>query len=161
MPDNDDDEDQPLGTNNIEDDDNAATPDDDPVAEGEAPAPPQRVKVAETMANSSKFAPLCLALETVWKAGKTQPLEKRLARLLPPKALAAMTQADPPESIFPIFRLLLPSMDTRMTFVGESKVADMYSGLLNLSKVCKMRAMLMGGPRVMRSMDIILCCSSL
>lgn len=128
MPDDDDDVAVPS---DVEHDANG---DDDPVAEGEEPLP-QKKEVSEKMANSSKFSSLCVALEAVWKAKSSQPVDKRLARVLPPKALAAMANSDPPESIFPIFRLLLPTMDTRMTFVGESKVAEMYSGLLNLSKV--------------------------
>jgi hypothetical protein len=109
---------------------------DDPVAEGEEVPPPRPVP-SEAKAGSTKFYTICLALEKVWQNKKWDDLQK-LRAILPPKYLVWLDTpsegSDRPESIFPIFRLLIPDKDGSRQFqMAENNLAKLYAGALELS----------------------------
>jgi hypothetical protein len=119
---------------------------DEPVGEGEEPPRP-KPEPSYAKANAIKFYTFCSGLEAVWQAthrtkNKTKKGpsdEEKLKKILPPKVLAYLDTpsegSDKPESIFPIFRLLMPDRDSSRQFrVAEKKLAVMYAGVLGLSK---------------------------
>lgn len=138
-----DEEDELLLVNASEDVDERA--DEEPVGEGEQPPPP-KPKPSYAKANSTKFFKLCSALEAVWQATNRKDKKKKgptdeekLRKILPPKVLAYLDKpsegSDKPESIFPIFRLLMPDRDSsRQFWVKEKQIAQMYTSAFGLPK---------------------------
>jgi DNA ligase N terminus len=144
MDENDDvnDEEEPVLDEILSDDgdQNLSPSDDDPVAEGETPAAP-KPEPSEDRASSTKFHTICTAMEKVWEAGvkhkKWSDLQK-MWTILPPKYLewlrVPMEGSDRPESIFPIFRLLMPDKDGSRQFqMAESTLGMLYGSALGLS----------------------------
>jgi len=118
--------------------------DEEPVAEGEEPPPP-KPEPSYAKANSVKFYQICSGLEAVWQASNRSkkklkcPEEDKLKKILPVKVLKWLDEpsegSDRPESVFPIYRLLLPERDSSRQFnVKEKIIAQLYAGLLGLSK---------------------------
>ena len=123
--------------------------DDEPVGEGEGPPPP-KPEPSYALANAYKFYTFCMRLEFVWQKmhGLSKPLfksqkqkdlsdEDKLGRILPKEYLeqfdAHSKCSDKPESIFPIFRLLMPDRDSsRQCNVKESTIARMYADAFGL-----------------------------
>jgi DNA ligase N terminus len=107
--------------------------------EGSTLAPPQEPSFSA--ANSYPFGRLVKRLEEVWnitfntKKGEQPSLTDRLKWLMPPKEIAKFkTATNPPQSIYPIYRLLLPEIDTRQVFLKEAKIAAMYIAYYSLGK---------------------------
>lgn len=137
---NDEDDDVVWHANDVED------ISDEPVGEGEEPSPP-RLEPSYDKANAIKFFTFCSGLEAVWQATHRNKSKKqkgptdedKLCKILPPKVLAyldiPLEGSDRPESIFPIFRLLMPDRDSSRQFkIAEKKIALMYASVLGLSK---------------------------
>lgn len=125
---------------NREDSDTLQEQEEDPVAEGDEQPPPKPVP-SEAKASSIKFYTICFALEKVWRNKKWSDLEK-LRTLLPPKFLDWLNTpsegSDRPESIFPIYRLLIPDKDvSRQLQMAEHYLAKTYAGALELSNTSR------------------------
>ena len=119
---------------------------------------PVTVEPSFALANSASFYKLCWRMEQLWKLKtQTHTHKKRKRRvteidklqlLLPPKLLQqfgsqAQAQAQapqssnssPPQSIFPLLRLLCPEFDGSRSFgLQESKLAKLYSQAMALPK---------------------------
>jgi hypothetical protein len=100
------------------------------------PIPP-----STSLADAMPFSRLVQRMENVWQAtlkknSQSSPsIEDRLKYLLPPKEVRMfLTKTNPRQTIFPIFRLLLPHIDTRQIFLKESKIALMYIAHFNLDR---------------------------
>jgi len=81
---------------------------DEPEAELDAPPPP-RPEPSYAMANEMSFSKLCQKLERIWNLrtkNEEGTADEKLIYLLPPKQLEKLRQRYPPESMYPIFRLL-------------------------------------------------------
>lgn len=124
----DDETQQELEQREAEDDD------DDPVAEGETEMEPSYVK-----ANAIPFFELVTRLETLHQGIRQKRRLKdpeKLQYLLPPRLLEYLRSHDPgqpPESIFPLYRLLVPEKDTsRFITMKESALTDLYSKAFDL-----------------------------
>jgi DNA ligase N terminus len=111
---------------------------DEEAAEGEQPIAP-RLEPSEARINRLYFRDICMRLEMISGVkGRKRSDEEKLDHLIPAKMLQALDQAsrEPgarPESLFPLYRLLLPDMDTRRFNMGEGKLADMYVTTLMLA----------------------------
>ena len=141
---NDDFDDTTPNSLNGEDDSDSDTirlHDEDPVAEGEEPPPP-KPEPSQVKASSIKFYTICQAVEKVWEAGiknKKWSDDQKLCTILPPAFLKGLDtpskDGDRPESIFPIFRLLMPDKDGSRQFqMAEKILAAIYAGALELSQ---------------------------
>jgi DNA ligase N terminus len=148
--DNDDGDDSSSSLHQVPDEDEVYA--DDECAEGEDPFP-ARLEPSEAAVNKVPFRTICFGLEAIWLeqggggggGGSTNKQKKqrrsdeeKLNLLLPVKMLAAFDRASRkpgarPESLFPLYRLLLPHMDTRRILMGESKLADVYTAALLLA----------------------------
>jgi hypothetical protein len=117
--------------------------DQDPVAEGETlpPAPPEP---SYEKANGIKFFDLCKRLDYLWQlrrdksslTKKVADIDKKKA-LLPPRLLQYLSEPSaegaPPESIFPLFRLLMPYKDSSRSFLmKESALVKAYIAAFSL-----------------------------
>jgi len=134
--------------------------DEEPVGEGELPPPP-KLQPSYKKANEEKFYSLCRKLEMVWQASHKKKKKKipdfeKLNQILPVNILHALDKAgeennQQPESIYPIYRLLMPDKDTSRRFrIAEKVLAQMYGGALGLTKTSVRYKMLQdyGDPRL-------------
>lgn len=104
---------------------------DEEAAEGEEPIP-NRPEPSEARTNQLLFRDICARLETIWSAkGRTKPDAKKLNLLIPSKMLADLCGNR--ESVFPLYRLLLPHMDARRYNMGEGRLAEIYATALLLA----------------------------
>ena len=113
----------------------------DPEAEGDAVVPLTPPSFA--IANSLPFPKIADRMEQLYKLKTTnlpkdkRPKEKdKLEVLLPPKILAKIRSPhhDPPESIYPLLRLLMPDMDSSRTLaIKEMTLAKLYARALQMS----------------------------
>jgi DNA ligase N terminus len=123
---------------------------DDPVAEGDEPLPP-KPEPSIVKASSTKFLSLCKGLETVCrkirKGDRSLSEVEKLKSILKPEYLqwlaAPPAIGQPPESAFPVLRLLLPEKDGSRSFQMKEKIlgkmyADAFGYSPNTSKYQKL-----------------------
>lgn len=101
-------------------------------AEGEEPQPEEVEPSEENFGKKIKFYKICEALEKISTRSSTRPipLEKKLMNLLPARGIKMLKQTEPgapPESPFPLIRLLCPDKDaSREYFIKHSTLAKAY-----------------------------------
>jgi hypothetical protein len=112
--------------------------DDDPYAEGDDPVAVKPTEPSYKNANGLPFFIACKQMEFLWqlrgKTGKNQKYkpteEQKLLQFLPPKlmrALAKPSDDQTPESLFPLFRLIMPAQDaSRSVMLKERLLAKIY-----------------------------------
>jgi hypothetical protein len=117
----------------------------EPVAEGEEDALSggrlnQWEEPSYAKCNAIPFATLVARLEGLRQGQQSHHSWKdsdRIQRLLPARLVeylrAPLQEGGKPESIFPLYRLLMPDKDSsRLVFLKESLLADMYIGAFDL-----------------------------
>lgn len=115
---------------------------DEPLAEGEVPVPRADMEPSYAKCNAIPFHTLCERMESLLQNARTNnhSLKEvdRLERLLPARLIEYLRTTQrgcPPESIFPLFRLLMPENDSsRFISMKESLLADMYVEAFNLQE---------------------------
>lgn len=113
---------------------------DEEAAEGEDPVP-TRPEPSEARINELLFFDICKRLEKIWSAkGRTKPDVKKLDLLIPFKMLDDFCGSG--ESVFPLYRLLLPHMDARRYNMGEGRLAEIYATALFLANTSDKAKML-------------------
>ncbi|GKY98953.1 hypothetical protein MPSEU_000851100 [Mayamaea pseudoterrestris] len=117
--------------------------DDDPDAEFDAPPMAEEtVEPSYKLANKLSFFDFAKKLEDI-SVMRSRSQQERLAYLLPPKLLHYFKPSDdpskPPESIYPLLRLLMPGKDGhRGNFnVKEAKLARAYGEAFNLPETSR------------------------
>jgi DNA ligase N terminus len=114
---------------------------DDPVAEGDEPYLP-KPEPSIKKASSTKFLSLCKGLETVCriirKRERSMSEVEKLKTILKPEYLQWLAQppptGEPPESAFPVLRLLLPEKDGSRSFQMKEKIlGKMYADAFGYS----------------------------
>ena len=122
--------------------------DQDPVAEGETQPENEKVEPSYEKASAIPFFEVCRRLEKLWQLRRDRGRFKKIAEidklkaLLPPKMIDYLGTPKhpgaPPESLFPLFRLLMPEKDSsRMFLMKESALLKAYTGAFNLSPSSK------------------------
>jgi DNA ligase N terminus len=114
---------------------------EEPLAEGEVPVPRADMEPSYAKCNAIPFHILCERMESLLSSARNNHSLKELDR---PERLLPATLMDyvrtnhlgrPPESIFPLFRLLMPENDSsRFISMKESLLADMYVEAFNLQE---------------------------
>jgi hypothetical protein len=112
--------------------------DDDPCAEGDDPVAVKPVDPSYKNANAIPFFFVCKKMEHLWqmrgKTGKKVKYkpneEQKLLFFLPPKLMQSLAKPNDdrtPESIFPLFRLIMPAQDSsRSVMLKERLLAKIY-----------------------------------
>jgi hypothetical protein len=113
--------------------------DDDPYAEGDDPAAAKPIEPSYKNANAIPFFFVCKKMEHLWemrgKTGKKVKYkpneEQKLLYFLPPKLMQSLAKPSDdqktPESIFPLFRLIMPAQDSsRSVMLKERLLAKIY-----------------------------------
>jgi hypothetical protein len=113
--------------------------DDDPYAEGDDPVAVKAKEPSYKNANAIPFFFVCKKMEHLWqmrgKTGKKVKYkpneEQKLLFFLPPKLMQSLAKPksddQTPESIFPLFRLLMPAQDaSRSVMMKERLLAKIY-----------------------------------
>jgi ATP-dependent DNA ligase len=128
-----------------EEEDDVENGEEDEEAEEASVASEDTVEPDYDKANSLSFALVCKRMEQLWqlkrkRGRKVSDLEKK-KYLLPATLLKAME----PQSVFPLFRLLLPDIDNaRNTNMKEKLIAQCYCSALGISKGTTTYEMLYG-----------------
>jgi DNA ligase N terminus len=108
---------------------------DDPVAEGDDPIVP-RPQPSYAKASETKFFSICKGLEIVCKNNRkrdrTMSEVEKLKTILKPEYLKWLAEPkganEPPESVFPVLRLLIPEKDGSRSFqMKERTLGKMYA----------------------------------
>lgn len=108
---------------------------DDPVAEGDDPVAP-KPEPSYSKASETKFFSICKGLEIVCKNNRKRDRHfsevDKLKTILKPEYLSWLAEpkgvGEPPESLFPVLRLLLPDKDGSRSFqMKEKTLAKMYT----------------------------------
>lgn len=113
--------------------------DDDPYAEGDDPVAVKPTEPSYKNANAIPFFFVCKKMEHLWqmrgKTGKKVKYkpneEQKLLYFLPPKLMQSLAKSNDddrtPESIFPLFRLIMPAQDSsRSVMLKERLLAKIY-----------------------------------
>jgi DNA ligase-4 len=120
--------------------------DDDPDAEGDDPVAAKPPEPSYKKANAIPFFVVCKKMEDLWqlkgrngKKPKYKPNEEqKLRHFLPPKlmqSLAESADGRTNESIFPLFRLLMPDQDaSRRVMLKEALLANIYGEAFGMPK---------------------------
>lgn len=103
--------------------------DEEPEAEGDEHVI-EEIEPSEENFGKIKFYQICKCLESITKQKKPVPLPKKLKFLLPPKSIQKLKEVgpgSPPQTPFPLIRLLCPDKDaSRDYFVKHKTLARAY-----------------------------------
>ena len=152
---------------NFVDNDGDDSDQEDPVAEGDEAPAQAPFQPSYEKANSLRFFDVCKRLEYLWRVRrhgkklKTKPTTvSQLKAILPPQLLAHLANSNSdnsgllqssmsPQSIFPLFRLLMPEKDSSRSFLmKETELAKAYAAAFNLPPTSLQKLLHYGDPHI-------------